>query len=410
MINDLRYTQWLRDTFGIMMRWTETGEDAADYPALEQIRAEFDKACAALARVLQDDELVGEAGVGPGLTAELEAARKERDDATAKEAELKDQLDNAQALVETLAEEKARAIEDAQSKAEELETLNERLKHELETQASWEAENSHLKAEVEAAQAKVDGTHARLADVENRAKQAQAELERESEKASTLTAQIAVLESTAAQRDEELSQVWSTLKETEAAAAEATEKAKKHKKRGDKEAERLSKRLKEIEEQSRSETSRLSAEVSELTKLLSQSESEGQAAIEQLAEAERQHSHTTGSLNAQLDQKTSELQARFSEIARLTAMLDDGISKAKQSDEESDWLREMAQVKESFPKWWSLMPTAWRRHREHRRFRRAGLFDAQSYLNQYPDVAGEGMDPVRHYIVHGMREGRIRPQ
>jgi hypothetical protein len=37
-----------------------------------------------------------------------------------------------------------------------------------------------------------------------------------------------------------------------------------------------------------------------------------------------------------------------------------------------------------------------------------GLFDAESYLAHYPDVQQAGMDPLRHYIWHGMGEGRRR--
>jgi hypothetical protein len=64
------------------------------------------------------------------------------------------------------------------------------------------------------------------------------------------------------------------------------------------------------------------------------------------------------------------------------------------------------QVAASFPKWWVLMPQDWRRKQEHARYRRAGLFDAEKYLEMYPDVASDGMDPVYHYIFHGIAEGR----
>lgn len=38
--------------------------------------------------------------------------------------------------------------------------------------------------------------------------------------------------------------------------------------------------------------------------------------------------------------------------------------------------------------------------------RGSGLFDAQWYLAEYPDVAAAGMDPVEHYLRHGAKEGR----
>jgi len=41
-----------------------------------------------------------------------------------------------------------------------------------------------------------------------------------------------------------------------------------------------------------------------------------------------------------------------------------------------------------------------------RDLRDCGLFDAGWYLARYPDVAADGMDPARHYHLHGAREGR----
>jgi len=38
--------------------------------------------------------------------------------------------------------------------------------------------------------------------------------------------------------------------------------------------------------------------------------------------------------------------------------------------------------------------------------RDSGLFDADYYRAQYPDIAETGVDPLRHYLEHGAREGR----
>lgn len=38
--------------------------------------------------------------------------------------------------------------------------------------------------------------------------------------------------------------------------------------------------------------------------------------------------------------------------------------------------------------------------------RRSGTFDERWYLQRYPDVGKAGMDPVRHYLLHGAAEGR----
>jgi len=48
-----------------------------------------------------------------------------------------------------------------------------------------------------------------------------------------------------------------------------------------------------------------------------------------------------------------------------------------------------------------------RRLRRHARIiRRSGRFDVEYYLHENTDVARDGMDPIRHYLVHGAREGR----
>jgi hypothetical protein len=36
----------------------------------------------------------------------------------------------------------------------------------------------------------------------------------------------------------------------------------------------------------------------------------------------------------------------------------------------------------------------------------SGLFDEEWYINYYPDVANDGVDPVEHYIRHGAMEYR----
>lgn len=38
--------------------------------------------------------------------------------------------------------------------------------------------------------------------------------------------------------------------------------------------------------------------------------------------------------------------------------------------------------------------------------RQSSLFNAKWYVEKYPDVAKAGIDPARHYLVHGFKEGR----
>ena len=48
----------------------------------------------------------------------------------------------------------------------------------------------------------------------------------------------------------------------------------------------------------------------------------------------------------------------------------------------------------------------WRLMGQYRRLRRSGTFDAEAYLAENPDVDASGLDPLMHYVEHGIREGR----
>ena len=48
----------------------------------------------------------------------------------------------------------------------------------------------------------------------------------------------------------------------------------------------------------------------------------------------------------------------------------------------------------------------WRLRRDISFLTRSGFCDRNWYLARYPDVAAAGMDPVRHYLLHGAYEGR----
>ena len=48
----------------------------------------------------------------------------------------------------------------------------------------------------------------------------------------------------------------------------------------------------------------------------------------------------------------------------------------------------------------------WALRREEEQSRRQGVFDPDFYLEKYPDVRAAGLDPLRHYVMHGAAEGR----
>ncbi|MBC2661993.1 methyltransferase domain-containing protein [Novosphingobium flavum] len=97
---------------------------------------------------------------------------------------------------------------------------------------------------------------------------------------------------------------------------------------------------------------------------------------------------------------------RYQEIATLSTLLVSQEGVAAQQAERAEWLRQVTALSLVMPFWWRFLPTAMRRKRELRRLARRGLFDAQRYYDLHPDVREAGMDPLQHYILHGLAEGR----
>lgn len=251
-----------------------------------------------------------------------------------------------------------------------------------------------------------------------------------------LAGRATAAESALVQRQEELSQLWSQLLVAEKAAAVAeSQVAQEREQRQDGErrlaaaeanATELQSRLERVQAAPAQVPDNLIAEIAQLTGLLkeqeamrliataAQAEAEGRLARQEAETRQLQaklHEQDAAARAAEASHALSEqnVAARFDEIARLTSILADAGARSDTSAANTEWLRNMMQMAASFPAWWSMMPQAWRRKREHARYRNSGLFDARRYLETYPDVAEHGMDPVRHYILHGILEGRIRP-
>lgn len=53
-----------------------------------------------------------------------------------------------------------------------------------------------------------------------------------------------------------------------------------------------------------------------------------------------------------------------------------------------------------------MVPFLRRRLRQPANPVRLGGFNEAFYLWKYPDVASQGIDPLKHYLEHGWREGR----
>jgi hypothetical protein len=94
------------------------------------------------------------------------------------------------------------------------------------------------------------------------------------------------------------------------------------------------------------------------------------------------------------------------ELAKAALLLRDTVADRDQIAAQREWLLAVLGAFQSAPVSWLFLPAKQRRKRLTALLRRLGLFDAPAYLRRYPDVAASGMDPLGHYLRHGMGEGR----
>ncbi len=111
-----------------------------------------------------------------------------------------------------------------------------------------------------------------------------------------------------------------------------------------------------------------------------------------------------------LSQTETRLNDRFSEIATLSRFLRDAEDEAKHAKGETEWLRQVVAM--FYQGGWrnhliALLPNSIRRSIVAKRLKQQKLFDTAAYLQAYTDVAKAGVDPLAHYINHGMKEGRV---
>ena len=130
---------------------------------------------------------------------------------------------------------------------------------------------------------------------------------------------------------------------------------------------------------------------------------------ETVAEAAREKSQSQQKLSAaarDLSQAQSKIEERFGELATLTKFLQSAETAHRKAEQDRAWLAEVQTQLAELPMWWAFLSESERSKRKLHKLNRAGLFDGQAYLDLYPDVAEAGMDPLRHYLLHGMEEGR----
>lgn len=111
-----------------------------------------------------------------------------------------------------------------------------------------------------------------------------------------------------------------------------------------------------------------------------------------------------------LNEARCRIDERFEELATVSKLLRTAEREVEKENERRAWMTEVLMQLSTRPAWWSFLPRKWQQKRQLDRIERRGLFSGSSYLQRYPDVAQEGMNPLMHFIVHGMDEGRDLPR
>lgn len=447
-------SSWTREVFTILSSWSRLGENAGDYARLDDIRDAFNAAAPAFgpavsvaqtallyqpATSLIEDRLrtdIADAeakfldmkAYAEKLQASLANAEQSGEDARLAEIEaerLKD-LSKIKELLGRLAELESRmrqrdeelaqtwnALEQAQERAAERDEIQTRLAHVTEkladandwvfklagdrqaaekaraaaerkfeasslardaalgklavTTAELSGELASVKAVLSDTYANANTEHQRRIDAESELVSSLRDLHDQQQRNAELAGQLSVSQSALAQRQEELSQILSQLKEFEQRCLRV---------QGDYNHER-EKRM-----QAEQSTNRAEEEIQYLKTHIE----------EELKKAEHK------------------LAKRSNEISTLSKIFVEQSNHADSLQSVTKWLREVRSLEEVFPKWWSIMPSNWRQRRAQQRYKFKGLFDADIYLALYPDVEQQGMDPIRHYILHGIAEGRVCPR
>lgn len=104
--------------------------------------------------------------------------------------------------------------------------------------------------------------------------------------------------------------------------------------------------------------------------------------------------------------------AHVSEIGKLHELIRYKDNALAQVEYREEWLRRVLSIltrgySRTFKNWLrSLLPAFLSVRQQRESLKRAGLFDGENYLSLHSDVARSRTDPLLHYVHHGIKEGR----
>jgi predicted nucleic acid-binding Zn-ribbon protein len=256
-----------------------------------------------------------------------------------------------------------------------------------------------------------------LEGVQSELKSTQAELDNLRSEANELQGQLSLTQSALAQRSAEADDSTSQLRALERRFAEELDAERCLLAERVEENAQLTRMLRDKEDELSSTLTMARAEIEDAERRIAEAENtrraEADVAEERAREAESARRKDIERLDGELQRERSRISDRFKEIATMTRLLSEKESAEISAAEETAWLRNVSEVllsgfgPKSIRGWLlTLLPEQFRAARRQRLLKRKGLFDAEAYLIANPDVAEAGLDPLTHYIRHGMGEGR----
>ena len=442
VIENPSLSRWLRDSYGVLLSWVRTGERAADYPMLDRIRQELNAASPAFGRLIAKGKSDRKTVVQ--LTKAVEEQKTKLEAALDKMREEAKQL--ADRLSQTESALAQRSLEAEQTAAEVSE-----LREELQARERELAEAKQLAD-------RLSQTESALAQRSLEAEQTAAEVsalreerkarDREIAEAKQLADRLSQTESALAQRSLEVKQTAaevSTIREELQARERELGEAKQlaetkqrvveglHEHVRMLEVERLqedaavtslkaemeatTRKFNDAVAEVNSELARKERQLIELTRLQTEREAAAVELAEKLNKANADKVAETKRLKEEVAKaqaeralKDRQLKERFDEIAKMTRLLAErsngGQTPSSPVGPKNPAVNGSAILGVPDSRLSRHLPERLRIRLQMRRLRQSGIFDAEWYLRCYEDVAKAGVDPLRHYVMYGTKEGR----
>jgi hypothetical protein len=381
-------------TWQILSAWAVSGEQTDDYPLLDRLHAELNSAA----------ELMAEVVVVSMNTQWLSNELQHK---------IAEQTEKLDVLGADLASRSAEAGRLAAAKEEDEAQFLSRIaaldRDLAETRRSLEAATNG-KAETDALTSELQG---KLNLAESNLRQRYAECDHLRAEQAQLAAELERAAAGNGARAERIAELESALANAQARASQT---------------EHLAQSLKDMQNACKTQDQR----IARLTEELQKTRLEADRAQREVAEREQNWLRTEAELaqngerlsrllNEQRDIHESEAREHRKQASELRQRLDqlDGQNRlfdqllfeerhrAQFALEQQQWLAAVGEALLAPSKWWvKYLPSAFRERWVRKRLARKGLFDPAAYLRRNQDVAGSGMDPLRHYIRHGIAEGR----